>query len=87
MGQAMSNVDTVAVARRCIEAPLNERQEPIAASSIGVQAMARVVLAASEFVAATDAANTAALGHDAIGPHWAKRNAAYDALAAALKAE
>ena len=44
--------------------------------------LAAVCEAVSEYIAATDAANAAALANDAIGPHWAKRNAAYDALAA-----
>jgi len=44
--------------------------------------LAAVCEAASEYIAATDAANAAALANDAIGPHWAKRNAAYDALVA-----
>jgi len=85
----MSNVDPVAVAKRWLD---NYRRAHVADGGVTVDvneavALARVVLAASEFVAATDAANTAALGHDAIGPHWAKRNAAYDALATALKGE
>jgi hypothetical protein len=42
-------VDPVEVAKRCIEAPLNERMEPVAMSSVGVQVMARVVLAAAEW--------------------------------------
>jgi hypothetical protein len=77
----MSNVDPVAVAKRCIEAPLNERMEPIAASSIGVQAMARVVIAAEEVNASIPAT------FDPRDGSVQRHAKALNALAAALKAE